>query len=49
MSVTSNSTDAVDTIIDLLGGYSGWSLDAPEVYHNQEVAQKSKEKGREVP
>lgn len=43
MSVSSSSTDSVQTIIDLLSGYTGWTLPAPEVYEHQEVAQKSKE------
>jgi len=40
------STDGVQTVINVLSDatqFGYWSLDAPEVYHNQEVAQKSKE------
>lgn len=43
MSVTSNSDDAVQTIVDLLDGYTGWTLSSPEVYKHQEVAQQEKE------
>jgi len=43
MSVTSTSTDSVQTIVDLLDGYTGWSLNDPEVYLHQEVSQQEKE------
>ena len=43
MSVTSNSTDAVDTIFDLLDGYTGWSLTDPEVYKQWNVSQQERE------
>jgi hypothetical protein len=43
MSVSSASTDAVQMVVDLLDGYTGWSLTAPEVYQHQELSQKQKE------
>jgi len=42
MSVSSTSNDPVQTIIDLLDGYTGWSLDSPEVYNQNEVSQQER-------
>lgn len=43
MSVSSNSTDPVQSTIDLLDGYTGWSLQTPEVHHVAEVSQQDRE------
>jgi hypothetical protein len=43
MSVTSTATDSVQAVVDLLTGYTGWSLTAPEVYKLQELSQQQRE------
>lgn len=43
MSVSSTSTDAVQTIIDILDGYTGWTLTTPDVYHQHDVSQSDKQ------
>lgn len=43
MSVTSTSENATDTIVDLLSGYTGWSITAPEVYAKRELSQSQRE------
>lgn len=43
MSVSSSSNDAVQAVIDVLDGYTGWTLTAPEVYSQEEVSQQDKQ------
>jgi len=43
MSVSSTSTDAVQVVVDILDGYTGWTLSAPEVYEWAEVSQQERE------
>jgi len=42
MSVSSSATDPVQTVIELLDGYTGWSLDSPEVYNQNEISQQER-------
>lgn len=42
MSINSSSNDPVQTVIDLLSGYAGWTHSAPEVYEQEEVSQQEK-------
>jgi len=43
MSVSTTATDPVEAVKDILGGYTGWSITAPEVYHQNEVSQADKQ------
>jgi len=43
MSVSSTSDDSVQAVIDILDGYTGWSLTAPDVYHQHDVSQSDKQ------
>lgn len=43
MSVSSNSTDAVETVKELLDGFTGWTLATPEVFRHDEISQQEKE------
>ena len=42
-SLESPSDDPVQTVADILDGYTGWSLTAPEVYKLQELSQQQRE------
>lgn len=45
MSVSSSATSAQETIKDILEGYTGWTLESPNVFYVQEVAEAERGPG----
>jgi hypothetical protein len=43
MSVSTSTPDAVQAVIDVLDGYTGWTNTSPDVYHQHDVSQQDKQ------